>query len=91
MGFMSELSLSKKAKAIIEGWRNYATDSGINHDVVVSRAKTCSDCPHSVKGKLITMVKDELKEIEGHKCELCGCPLSAKIRQSVELCELGKW
>lgn len=86
---MTELSVSKKLKAIFSGWYNYA--SGQSTRIEIERAQICAKCPHAVHGKLLTIVKDELKEIEGMKCDLCGCPLSAKIRQNEEPCDLGKW
>jgi len=39
----------------------------------------------------LAFIKDELKEIEGHYCNLCKCPISAKIRSELEMCELKKW
>jgi len=79
-----------KAKAIINGWTNYISED-VPNAVVSVRAEICGGCPHAVKAKLLFMVKDSLKEIQGYKCELCGCPLSAKIRQDVEKCDIGKW
>lgn len=78
------------AKAIFEGWTNYIK-SDVSDTVAAVRAEICGLCPHAVKSKLLFMVKDQLKEIEGYKCELCGCPLSPKIRQNIEPCEIGKW
>ena len=86
---MSKLK-SLNAKAIYNGWTNYLT-SDVHDEVVKSRAQICGGCPHAVKSKLLFMVKDSLKEIEGFKCDLCGCPLSAKIRQNVETCDDGRW
>jgi hypothetical protein len=83
-------SVSSKAKAILKGWTNYLT-SDVDDEVVKSRAEICGGCPHAVKSKLLFMVKDTLKEIEGFKCDLCGCPLSAKIRQNDEPCDDGRW
>jgi hypothetical protein len=80
-----------KAKAILEGWTNYATRDEVPDELAAQRAAICASCPHAKKGLLIQMVKDELKEIEGYKCDLCGCPLSAKIRQRIEPCDLNKW
>ena len=67
------------------------TRSEIPDEQATERAKICAKCPHAVKGITEGWVKDELKEIEGYKCDICGCPLSAKIRQSVEVCGVGRW
>ena len=75
---------------IITGWENYIHKSEVVEEVAIERANICSACPHAKKGLLLTMIKDELKNVEGYYCDLCKCPLSAKIR-STGSCEINKW
>lgn len=75
--------------AIISGWKNFIQRSEVTECVAIQRAVVCSKCPEAKQGKLLSVVKDEVKEIEGHYCNLCKCPLSAKVRQNEEVCP--KW
>lgn len=77
-------------KSIVTGWKNYIDKSEVVEETAQERAKICAACPHAKQGKLLTFVKDSLKEVEGAYCDLCGCPLSAKIR-SKDICPTSKW
>ena len=78
-------------KAILTGWSNFINKSDVVDEVAKERAKICSKCEYCVKSKLLSVIGDDIKMIEGYKCNKCSCPISAKIRQSIEPCPLGKW
>ena len=79
-----------KIEQIKQGWQNYLDRSEYDDEIVNKRAKICSNCDHAKQGKLLTFIKDELKEIQGFYCGLCTCPLSAKIR-SESKCDIQRW
>lgn len=76
---------------ILSGWSNYLDKSDVSEKLAKERAKKCSVCPHAKHGKLLIFVKDDLKEIEGNYCDLCKCPLSAKVRSINEKCDDKQW
>lgn len=80
-----------KVHNILNGWRNFMIKSEVSENKAVSRAKHCERCKHAIKGKLLVFLKDDLKEIQGYKCNVCKCPLSAKLRSINEKCPIGKW
>ena len=77
-------------KNILTGWKNYLDKSEVVEKIAEERAAICAACPHAKQGKLLTFVKDTLREVQGAYCDKCGCPLSAKIRSS-EICPINKW
>lgn len=83
------MGLVNKAKNIVEGWASLML--GLNSNMAKNRASYCSVCEKAEHGKFEEFVNDELKEIQGMKCGLCRCPLSAKLRSKNEKCPLGKW
>jgi hypothetical protein len=76
---------------ILNGWQNFLAKSEVTESLAEHRAVNCLVCPYLKKGKLLAFIKDDLKEIEGHYCDLCKCPLSAKIRSEKETCPLNEW
>ena len=76
---------------ILNGWQNFIAKSEVSEKLAKERAAECSQCPHAKKGKLLAFIKDDLKEIEGYYCDLCKCPLSAKVRSQNENCEDKLW
>lgn len=78
-------------KAILSGWNNYLSKSEVSEAKAKYRAMWCIDCPSLKHGKLLAMIKDDLKEIEGHYCDECKCPISAKIRSNFESCPKDLW
>ncbi|WP_462250441.1 hypothetical protein [Ekhidna sp.] len=79
-----------KLVSILTGWANYAT--GKMPEYSRSRAEKCSTCDFAVKSVFELILKErELKEVEGLKCDKCGCPIVAKIRSKEEKCPVGKW
>ena len=74
---------------ILKAWANVIIKDENVEQEAKRRAKICSGCKFAKHGKLLTFVKDELKEIQGLYCSDCaGCPLTAKIRSEV-ICR--KW
>ena len=77
-------------KAILTGWRNFMDKSEVVEEKAGQRAKICAACPNAKQGKLLIFVKDTLEEVQGAYCDVCKCPLSAKIR-STDICPIRKW
>lgn len=77
-------------KNILSGWKNYLDKTDVTENVAKERATHCATCPHAKQGKLLAFVKDHLTEVEGAYCNLCKCPLSAKVR-STDICPINKW
>ncbi|KGO85724.1 hypothetical protein Q765_15000 [Flavobacterium rivuli WB 3.3-2 = DSM 21788] len=75
---------------ILSGWKNYLAKSEVTNTVAQQRAALCASCPHARQGKLLAFINDSLKEIEGAYCNICKCPLSAKVR-STDICPIHKW
>lgn len=76
--------------SILTGWKNFIDKSEVVEEIARERAAICAVCPYAKQGKLLTFVKDSLKEIEGAYCDKCKCPLSAKVR-SKDICPMSKW
>lgn len=75
---------------MLGGWKNFIVKQEVSETTAKMRALVCEQCPNARRGKLLTFVKDSLKEIEGYYCTACGCPLSAKLRSDTT-CPEGKW
>jgi len=80
-----------KIKDILQGWENFIDKKETTETIAKERAKHCSKCINAKKGMLTVFIKDELKDIQGHYCDLCYCPLSAKLRSINEKCDLNLW
>ena len=78
-------------KNILNGWQNFILKSEVTETMAEHRAGHCIVCPEFKEGKLLAMIKDDFKEVEGYYCNLCKCPISAKIRSEKETCDLNKW
>lgn len=76
--------------SILSGWKNFIDKSEVVEKIAEERAAICAACPDAKQGKLLTFVNDSLKEIQGHYCGVCNCPLSAKIRSN-DICPKRKW
>lgn len=76
---------------ILNGWQNFIAKSEVTELEAVERAKHCIECVELKEGRLLNLIKDDLKEIEGFYCGVCYCPLSAKLRSKNETCPLKKW
>lgn len=81
-----------KVKSIISGWKNYTFSLPEIEKLAESRAGICATCDSSVYGTYEKLLKDfRIKEVQGMKCEICGCPLSTKLRSKQEKCPINKW
>jgi len=80
-----------KLSNILNGWHNFLSKSEVSERLASNRAMECIGCPHAKKGMLPVFIKDDLEEIQGYYCDLCKCPLSAKIRSINEKCDIDKW
>lgn len=83
----------KKFKEIANGWKNIAFLSPAVEELAKARAQICSQCPYAVEAKWTQALGDKIEEINGRKCELCGCPLSAATRSVSKKCAFNppKW
>jgi hypothetical protein len=80
-----------KNSKILNGWQNFLSKSEVTEQLAKERAGKCKECEHARHGALTAFIKDELTEIQGSYCNLCKCPLSAKIRSEKEKCPIQKW
>lgn len=78
-------------KNILNGWQNFIDKSEVTETLAFQRALKCVDCVELKKGSLLSFMNDDLKEIQGHYCNICKCPLSAKLRSKDSKCDLNKW
>lgn len=76
----------QKFKSIRQGWQNVVFLSPEVEKVAEARAKICSSCPHAVEDSFMQAIGKLLKRVTGVKCNLCGCPISAKTRSMAEEC-----
>lgn len=83
--------MSVKLGNILNGWYNFIKKSEVTEQLAEQRALHCLSCVELKEGVLLTFLNDELKEIQGYKCGICECPLSAKLRSKNEKCPLKKW
>lgn len=75
---------------IVQGWGKYF--KGKVSDLEKERAKECEKCPDAKVGSYEKFMPDtSLKKVQGLKCDVCKCPLSAKLRSKNESCPKGKW
>lgn len=80
-----------KISKIYKGWGSYLDDKPLS-DEEKRRVSICDTCPNKKFSKTISVfVDDDIKEIEGYLCNVCKCPLSAKIRSDNSRCPVNKW
>ena len=77
-------------KEILTGWKNYLDKSDVTETLALQRSVICAACPHAKQGKLLVFIKDKVTEIQGAYCNICKCPLSAKVRSN-DICPKNKW
>ena len=77
---------------IIQGFANLAFENEQVETMAIKRAGICAECPAAVKTGAYSVVKDNrTTNIQGMKCNDCGCNLSAKVRSVHDYCPRGKW
>ena len=78
-------------KHIIDGWYNLLFKSEKVEALAKERAAICFDCPHKKYTKISVFLKSDFYDIDEYICELCNCPLSAKVRSLESKCEDSRW
>ena len=76
---------------ITEGWYILLFKNEKVEKLAKERADICFDCEYKKKGKVLVFLKKDYKHINTHYCDLCKCPLSAKIRSVDSKCEINLW
>ena len=90
--FKESFKMEKRLAAIVSGFKNYMFPNKEMEEVALQRALICAACPLAEVTILKQLLSDvNIKEIEGLKCSVCGCILSAKVRQAYESCPKEKW
>jgi hypothetical protein len=78
---------------IAKGWFNYATADFHTQQLAQYRLNICDECPNkqqlSTIGKLLVTAINEEGSL--FKCDLCSCPLSAKVCNPLSKCPRDKW
>ena len=94
-----DLSFKRKNKPdlklanIVNGWANLFIDDPVVEEIAMARANICAKCPFAeLSGGVYSVIVDnKTTQIQGMKCNKCGCPLSAKVRSKNDYCPEGKW
>jgi len=77
---------------IVSGFANLAFPDQEVEKLAMQRADICARCPFAQKTGVYSVVKDSRTiQIQGMKCNQCGCNLSAKVRSINDTCPVGKW
>lgn len=81
-----------KIKNIIDGFAGLAFPNKHTEIMANNRAQICAACPHAKAfGAYSVIIDNKTKSIQGMKCDLCGCALSAKVRSKNDSCPDGRW
>ena len=80
-----------KLRNVLLGWKYVIWKDDKQEKMAQARAEICNTCPDAKQGNILQMIGDEIKEIQGHYCDQCKCPLSALLRSEDSKCELNKW
>lgn len=81
-----------KITNIIDGFAGLAFPNKQTEEMATRRAEICAACPHAKTfGAYTAIIDNKTKSIQGMKCDLCGCALSAKVRSRNDSCPDGKW
>jgi hypothetical protein len=97
VGFLwvaSKIRIKRKTKPdiilknIILGWTNLILPNQASETEAKLRAESCAHCEHAIlsPGIYRIVVDNRTAEVRGMYCELCGCPLSAKVRSKDDYC-----
>lgn len=86
-----------KLKHIVEGWSKKLHLTSINEEqkaLALRRMNICMRCRHAKEQWLTKLIDGILKNDElgsGVGCDICGCPLQAKVLVDKEKCPIDKW
>jgi hypothetical protein len=75
-------------KQFFKGWANFFL--GLETKEAKRKSKICIKCKHIKKGKIEILKDNQIEEINGAYCNLCKCPLIAKLRSN-DKCPKGKF
>jgi len=76
-------------KQIIIGGSNYL--KGTTTEEQFKKYNICKTCSEALPSNIFKHITDnEFSEIEGKRCNNCGCSLSLKLRSNSK-CPLNKW
>ena len=79
-------------KNIWSGFQHLAFPDEKTERLAKKRADICAKCPAAIKTGIYSVIIDKrTTNIQGMKCDDCGCNLSAKIRSINDSCPRGKW
>ncbi len=76
---------------ILEGWKNVIVKNEAVENVALKRAETCMKCKHSKNLVVLSWIDRDIKKQRNKVCEICNCPLIAKIRSRNETCPKNYW
>jgi hypothetical protein len=81
MGNLIVIGRAAKAKIIED----------VPNSEVIRKAKICATCEHAVRSRVFSVIPEkDIIEIQGKRCNICGCSISLKIRSS-DKCPKNKW
>lgn len=75
-----------KLEKIYDGWKNVVFPSEAVEKIAKGRAAICSTCPNAKESFFLQAIGKVLTRVNSVKCNLCGCPISAKTRSVGEHC-----
>ena len=78
-------------KNIIDGWYYVLIKDPEIEALAKEKAKHCKGCKHAVTKKILKFVNKKNLEVEDRVCDLCDCPLIAKLRSPNEKCPINLW
>lgn len=78
-------------KQIINGWINLLFKNEKVETIAKSRASICYRCKHRKFTNVLVFMNSDFHSIQDYICDLCKCPLSAKIRSVDSKCDANKW
>jgi len=81
------------AAQIFDGWFRVLFESPEDLERAKERyEKGCKSCDHNkeIRAARLFVNRVEYKR-DTRKCDLCGCPLVAKLRAKDATCDAGKW
>lgn len=85
------------ANTVRNAWGNYITNNEAANYKARERADKCCNCEFKKENVLLKAIPDiTFPCIAGTYCNKCGCPLSAKVRSTLDKnknnkCPINKW
>lgn len=80
-----------KTKEVFNGWLNLLFKNEQVEKLAEQRAELCYRCKHRKFTNVTIFLKSDFYSIQDYICNLCKCPLSAKIRSINSKCDANKW